>query len=183
MRSVVKEDLGFSVAEMVYGQTICLPGEFFIASNEPARDRSRLISDVRTAIQRMVPMPTNHHGNPTPFVHKDLMSSSHVLVRKGGVKKPLTAPYDGPFRVIERSKNFFTLDMHGEHRVVCLDRLKPAFSPRMTPSRLKTIPLGRMILLLSRKPASVASYEFPNVSPLIVDTGPGVPVAACLISL
>ncbi|KFD62480.1 hypothetical protein M514_25330 [Trichuris suis] len=32
MRSVVKEDLGFSVAEMVYGQTICLPGEFFIAS-------------------------------------------------------------------------------------------------------------------------------------------------------
>ncbi|KFD54770.1 LOW QUALITY PROTEIN: hypothetical protein M513_04470, partial [Trichuris suis] len=129
MRSVVKEDLGFSVAEMVYGQTICLPGEFFIASNEPARDRSRLISDIRTAIQRMVPVPTNHHGNPTPFVHKDLMSSSHVLVRKGGVKKPLTAPYYGPFRVIERSKNFFTLDMHGEHRVVCLDRLKPAFLP------------------------------------------------------
>ncbi|KFD69854.1 hypothetical protein M514_17976 [Trichuris suis] len=129
LRSVVKEDLGFSVAEMVYGQTVCLPGEFFIASNEPARDRSRLISDIRTAIQRMVPVPTNHHGNPTPFVHKDLMSSSHVLVRKGGVKKPLTAPYYGPFRVIERSKNFFTLDMHGEHRVVCLDRLKPAFLP------------------------------------------------------
>uniref|UniRef100_A0A5S6Q0E0 RNA-directed DNA polymerase n=1 Tax=Trichuris muris TaxID=70415 RepID=A0A5S6Q0E0_TRIMR len=138
MRAAVKEDIGFSVAELLYGQTICLPGEFIATSKQPTGTGFDLVSDIRIAIQKMIPTTTSHHGSLTPFVHKDLMSTSHVFIRKGGVKKPLTTPYDGPYRVIERNTKFFTLDMRGKQRVIGLDRLKPAFLPAEDSSQGKS---------------------------------------------
>jgi transposase InsO family protein len=37
IRTALKQDLGCSAAEMVYGQTLRLPGEFFSASSEVAK--------------------------------------------------------------------------------------------------------------------------------------------------
>ncbi|GFS49141.1 retrovirus-related Pol polyprotein from transposon opus, partial [Nephila pilipes] len=59
------------------------------------------------------------------FVHKDLRSCSHVFVRIDRIRKALEPPYQGPYRVVERSENFFTLSMKNVN--ISIDHLKPAY--------------------------------------------------------
>ena len=56
-----------------------------------------------------------------------LASSSHVFLRVDSVKRPLTPPYDGPFRVIDRSSKTFTIWKNEKTVVVSIDKVKPAF--------------------------------------------------------
>ena len=74
---------------------------------------------------RAVPPRTNqsHHTFVDPALHEQ----THVFIRYDGVRKPLQQPYNGPFRVITRTKKHFTLDVHGRQEVVSIDRLKPAY--------------------------------------------------------
>ena len=61
------------------------------------------------------------------YIPKDLKKCSHVWVRVDRVKKPLEAPYTGPFEVIERHDKFFILLYPNDsHQSVSIDRLKPA---------------------------------------------------------
>ena len=61
------------------------------------------------------------------FVHKDLESCNKVYVRVDRVKKPLEAPYEGPFLVISRKKKYFRIDRDGKKDTVSIDRIKPAY--------------------------------------------------------
>ncbi|CAI6363078.1 unnamed protein product [Macrosiphum euphorbiae] len=70
-----------------------------------------------------------------PFVSVDLKSSSHVFIRHDAVKKALQMPYDGPFKVIERSEKFFKVDVNGNEKNISVDRLKPAFMPYENPTQ------------------------------------------------
>merc|ERR1711911_163572 len=50
----------------------------------------------------------------------------HVLVRKG-LQPSLTAPYSGPYKVLERHANGFRIQIPGrDSDIVNLSRLKPA---------------------------------------------------------
>ena len=61
------------------------------------------------------------------YIPKDLKKCSHVWVRIDRVKKPLEAPYTGPFKVLERYDKFFILLYSNDSRQsVSIDRLKPA---------------------------------------------------------
>lgn len=62
-----------------------------------------------------------------PYNPNDLMTSSHVFVRRDTVRKQLECPYDGPFRVVDRHAKYFRLDINGHNETVSVDRLKPAF--------------------------------------------------------
>ena len=58
---------------------------------------------------------------------KALKDAAYVLIRVDKVRKPLDSPYEGPFKVLERSQRTFRLNL-GEHEDwVSIDRLKPAF--------------------------------------------------------
>ena len=50
----------------------------------------------------------------------------HIFIRHDAVQKPLQAPYDGPYKVLERKGKSYILRINGQERTVSLDRLKPA---------------------------------------------------------
>ena len=42
-------------------------------------------------------------------------------------RSPLQKPYDGPYKVLEKSDKFFSILKNGKSSNVSIDRLKPAF--------------------------------------------------------
>ena len=141
-RSVFKEDLGATTAELVYGRTLRLPGEFFQPSSTDVSPQ-QLVEDLKSHFETLRPVPTSCHGHGKIFVHPHLNKCSHVFVRHDGVRKPLQAPYDGPYKVLARKDKTFDLMIKGTKQTVSLDRLKPAFismdsntSPAMQTTRV-----------------------------------------------
>jgi len=55
-----------------------------------------------------------------------LFKCSKVWLRTDRVRKPLEAPYTGPYNVIRRSEKHFIIEMPNNiHNTVSIDRLKP----------------------------------------------------------
>ena len=71
IRTALKEDLSATAAEMVYGTTLRLPGEFFQSSDEqPVMDPTDYVSQLKTNMQRIRPtaprrIQRNTHVPPT----------------------------------------------------------------------------------------------------------------------
>lgn len=130
-RAVFKEDLGATTAELVYGRPLRLPGELFVPSPTSA-SQNQLILDLQSHFENVRPAPMSRHGHRTIFVHPHLKDCSHVFVRHDAVRKPLQAPYDGPYRVLQRSDKLFDIELKGKKYTISIDRLKPAFLPKET---------------------------------------------------
>lgn len=126
IRSSVRQDLGTSVAEMVYGQPLRLPGQFFRTTKLPTA-YPEYLRQLRSHFDALRPTNTSNHSRTQVFVHKDLASSSHVFVRQDLVRKPLEQPYKGPFQVVKRSDKYFTLQVGNKTQNVTIERLKPFF--------------------------------------------------------
>ena len=71
-------------------------------------------------------MPVSYHGS-SPAVQLDprLQSSSHVFIRVDAVRRPLVAPYEGPFPVLSRTSKTFVVMKNNKPLTVSVDRLKP----------------------------------------------------------
>ncbi|KAI0208299.1 hypothetical protein LSAT2_007008, partial [Lamellibrachia satsuma] len=128
IRAAVKEDLGYSSAELVFGMPLRLPGQFF--EQLPAGhvdDPAAFLPRLRTAMRDLRPTIPEHHGLHRTAVPTALTSATHVFVRNDAHRTPLQRPYDGPFLILQRNEKFFVLDYNGRHETVSIDRLKPAF--------------------------------------------------------
>lgn len=126
IRSALKEDLKCSVAELVYGEPLRLPGELLVPSTSPAFPEG-FIQDLRTAMSELRPVPASNHAKPTTFVFKDLADASHVFLRDDTVRRSLQPPYSGPYKVLGRKSKTLTLDVAGKATEVSIDRIKPAY--------------------------------------------------------
>lgn len=137
IRSALKTDLGCSSAELVYGVSLRLPGEFFEPSSPPStHDAATYIRELRTTFHDLAPViPADRHPQSV-FVSQDLHDCSHVFVRRDQIRPPLTPAYDGPFRVLHRTPKTFTLDINGREDVVAADRLKPAYIAALASAEL-----------------------------------------------
>ena len=128
IRSCFKEDIGATAAELVYGTTLRLPGEFFrCSSSTNIPNHADFVLRLQTHMQKLQPTPTSRHSARDVFVSKDLETTSHVFVRQDLVRRPLTQPYEGPFKVIKRGPKFYKLQIKGHEKNVSINRLKPAF--------------------------------------------------------
>ena len=139
LRTTVKPDIGACPSDLVYGEGISVPGQL-TAPNQlddadmPRQQRSTL-RNLRIEVERLQPRPTSHHRRPQVHIPEELATATHVLVQRGGVQQNLTAPYDGPFRVLERGPQGFRVQFPGRSSdIVALARLKPAFVNRDTPA-------------------------------------------------
>ncbi|XP_066965701.1 uncharacterized protein [Macrobrachium rosenbergii] len=78
------------------------------------------------------PCKRDDTGRSATFTPPELSSATHVFVRVDAVCPPLTRPYRGPFRVLERNSKAFLLALPGRNDWVSVDRLKAAFLEEST---------------------------------------------------
>ncbi|XP_031788001.1 uncharacterized protein LOC116417694 [Nasonia vitripennis] len=139
LRSAYKEDLKASPAEMLYGTTLRLPGEFFISTTTTA-NQTNFVSSLKQLFNSIRPVPASRHTTPHPFCFRDLHSSRHVFKRVDSIRKPLEQPYTGPHRVIKRTDHrTFVIEDKGTEKTVTTDQLKPAYLEASEPAD-RTLP-------------------------------------------
>ena len=124
LRSVFKEDLQATTAELVFGTTLSLPGDFFSLSTEKSCP-IEFVTKLREIMAKL--KPTSHHGNKKVFVHEQLAHCKQVFIRNDSVRAPLQPVYDGPFVVVDRNNKVFKLKIKNKFKKISIDRLKPAF--------------------------------------------------------
>ena len=110
IRTAIKENLQFSTAELVYGTTLRLPGE--LISPSPVltpSDHSDYITRLRSFMAQLK-ATSRTPGEHQTFIHPSLSTSTHVFVRRDSVKRPLQRPYDGPYKILNRTDKYFTID-------------------------------------------------------------------------
>lgn len=174
MRSAFKPDIGASSAELVLGEKMRLPGEFFSESqptpaNELVRQLAQSFADLR-------PVPTAWHRRydaERPFVSPSLRTATHVFVRVDAHRPPLTPPYRGPYPVLRREDKFFVIENRGKEDTVAVDRLKPAHLERHVQTPL--VPDGAQRAAPSAD-SPAASTPGPPPSPLSASADPTVSV-------
>lgn len=127
LRTIHKEDIRASPAEMVYGTTLRIPCEFF-GENSRNITTSEFANTLRDAMRKIHPPNTAWHNRGKVFVHPDLRSCKNVFVRNDSIRPSLSPPYDGPYPVLCRSDKHFKLNINGRSVNISIDRLKPAYT-------------------------------------------------------
>ena len=133
LRTTVKADLHASPADLVYGEAISIPGQILpstpLSDEDLLTQQRRTLSNLRVEVDRLQPVPTSRHRRPRVYVPDELDTCTHVFIRRGGVQPCLTTPYDGPYRVLQRTPNGFRIEFPGRGSdVIAKARLRPAIT-------------------------------------------------------
>nr|CAX83701.1 pol polyprotei [Schistosoma japonicum] len=127
IRTAVKTDSQCSAAELVFGTTLRLPGEFINPhTDSKTLDLGTFADQLRDQMSKLKPINTREQSRAT-FLPKNLSNCSHVWIRCDKIKAPLSPPFEGPFKVISRKPKYFVIQKQGNIDSVCIDRLKPAY--------------------------------------------------------
>jgi hypothetical protein len=120
LRVAPREDSGVSVAELVFGSPLSLPGQFFSAAEPPP---SSFVQQLRSA----VPCVADKSGcSPPPAPPPaSLCSARFVYVRSPPVSPGLAPAFRGPYRVRVPGVKFFVIDIGGKPSAVSVDNIKP----------------------------------------------------------
>ena len=103
---------------------------------------------------RLCPPRDTHQKNV--FQYKEIKTCTHVFLRRIAIAPPLTAPYDGPYKVVARSGRVKKILLKGKVETVSLDRVKPAHlecEPTTGPTTQRTMPTKKQ----SSKTTRIAS--------------------------
>lgn len=128
LRAALRCETGLSAAELVYGQALRLPGDFYSeVSPKYDGDDYTYVNKLRAILKSVCPKPRSASDSRKIFVYKDLSTCSHVFIRNDAVRKPLTPTYNGPYRVISRQNKVFKIQLTNRQVNISIDRLKPAY--------------------------------------------------------
>ncbi|GBM10107.1 hypothetical protein AVEN_210906-1, partial [Araneus ventricosus] len=114
LRSALRGDTNYTIAQMVYGLPIRLPGEFFEKSKS-ILDTDTFAKELQKQTELLKPLDTRRRPQKN-FVHKDLHTCTHVFIPIDRVRKPLEPPYDGPLPVVKRHdcSSYFAVTIKGK---------------------------------------------------------------------
>ncbi|PIK35198.1 putative choline/ethanolamine kinase [Apostichopus japonicus] len=127
LRNNPRRDTDCSPAELLYGEPLTMPCDL-ITEQKPqgCLDPSDFVDRLRQQMSRLQPILTRPTKRAS-YLPKDINSCSHVWIRIDRVRKPLEAPYSGPYKVLKRTEHYFTLKMKDKEDTVSVSRLKPAY--------------------------------------------------------
>ena len=141
LRTTPRDDSNLSVAELVYGDPLVVPAEFFPCSSDTP-DLSRL----RAQVGRHAPFKQSYQDTRTKYVPPALASSTHVFLRIDSHRPPLSPPYAGPYKILRRKTKSLLLDVKGAQEWISIDRVKPAFLPSSENPPIKFSCAGRPLV-------------------------------------
>ncbi|XP_024867450.1 uncharacterized protein LOC112451802 [Temnothorax curvispinosus] len=128
IRAAWKEDLNATPAELVFGESIRLPGQFLSTQETTSKaDTDDLITRLKQTINRLSPK-IKRHGQRSTFVFKNMQTTPRVFLRHDAPHGALQPPYDGPYEVVNRGEKTFKLKINGRTINVSIDRIKPAYT-------------------------------------------------------
>lgn len=139
---------GVSPFTAVTGKTPLTPQDLLHHSNNHAVSSSQFISDFVRRMEEFDCIPAvSTFLPPVAAVSPQLHTCTHVWLRVDRLRKPLEAPFTGPFLVIKRNPKHFVIESpSGRHSTVSIDRLKPVFRPpapsTTTPSIVEDVPVS-----------------------------------------
>jgi len=110
LRTVPKEDLQSSSAELVYGQPLRVSRNFIPISLAPwsaTQQRTMLLDNGRV----FTPVPASPHGLLQFHIPTRLRSEEYGFIRHDPHREPLQSPYDGLLPVLEIEDKAFIVDI------------------------------------------------------------------------
>lgn len=126
LRSTYKPDIKSTAAQLVYGTTLRLPGEF-LRDKTLSQPQTDFVKQLTETMLQISPSSTSNHDSSKFFIFKKLADASHVFVRNDKVRAALQPPYDGPYPVVSRKSKYYTIQINRNKVNISINRLKPAF--------------------------------------------------------
>jgi hypothetical protein len=127
VRAAWKDDLQATTAELVYGETLRLPGQLLSEPAMSEADEAGFVKELRRHFGNLRPIKGTAHGESKCFIFRDLATTDQVFVRHDGPRAMLQAPYNGPYPVVRRTDKVFVVRVNGKDMTVSIDRVKPAY--------------------------------------------------------
>ena len=81
IRTALKQDLGCSAPEMVYGTTLCLPGAFFNPQENDNLEPIDYVQNLKKLMQNLQTVSPRSNQHQLVCVPSDLLTQSHVFLR------------------------------------------------------------------------------------------------------
>ena len=126
IRSAWKEGPGNTPAEMIFGTSLRLLGQY-VPGVEMAQDSQvEFVRELFHRMQHLRPTPSRHHSSPASYVPRNLRTARSVYVWHDAVRWLLQRPYDGPFTVLEAGDKTFLVEKNGQPYRVSVDQTKAA---------------------------------------------------------
>ncbi|XP_054717570.1 uncharacterized protein LOC129226966 [Uloborus diversus] len=80
-------------------------------------DPTKFVHKLRDCMSSLKPVPTSAHCKRSPFVQKDLLTSTHVFLRIDSLRKSLEPTYSGPHEVLARQEKTFRIKINNKEAV------------------------------------------------------------------
>ena len=136
LRTAWREEPGCSPAELVYGSTLRIPGEFIDPTTTlNLQPSSTFLHNLQESMRKALPPPPVHHSSPPIYYPPSLDQTGFVYVRVDKHRAPLQRPYEGPYPILSTAPKFFTVDINGRPETISIDRLKTAYIPTDSSSK------------------------------------------------
>ena len=123
----MKQDLGCSANEMLFGQQLRLPYEFQPVMYTVPNNPLHFVSKLQEHFNSLEPTQARDQASKQAYVDHGLIDADRVLVRNDGywIQTTLAMRYSGPYKVIEKhSKYYVILNSRQVPETVSIDRLK-----------------------------------------------------------
>ena len=118
-------DIGASPAELVFGTTLRILGEFVLPEDFSPHPHI-FLEEFREHMRKVKPVPAAQKYKQKAFIFKELSSCCHVFLRDHA-RKALERPYIGPHKVLNRpSDRVFETKVDGASRHVSVENVKLA---------------------------------------------------------
>ncbi|XP_066974326.1 uncharacterized protein [Macrobrachium rosenbergii] len=121
LRTAPRADGSLSTAEKTYNESLVVLGKLVTEDrHNPSVQR------LRDVVGKFAPCKRTYTDRLATFTLPRLASTTHVFVRDDAIRPPLTRPYRGPFRMLERNNKAFLIALYRRNDWVSIDCVKPA---------------------------------------------------------